>query len=179
MDEYDFIVVGSGAGGGPLAANLARAGRRVLLMEAGSDSSGNFATRVPVFHPEASEDPALAWRFFVQHYSDPDRRSARYDPKYFTGSSSIPDPQPGSGLFYPRASTLGGCTAHNAMFTVCPHNSDWDHLAKVTGDPSWYSARMRQYFQRLERCRYGWGSARASIALFDERSVGPIGPPRL
>jgi hypothetical protein len=25
-DEYDFIVVGSGAGGGPVAANLAKAG---------------------------------------------------------------------------------------------------------------------------------------------------------
>lgn len=159
MAEFDFIVVGSGAGGSPLAANLARAGRRVLLLEAGNDASGHFATQVPVFHPEASEDPALAWRFFVQHYSDPDRRSARYDPKYFTGSPSIPDPQPGSGLFYPRASTIGGCTVHNAMFTVCPHNSDWDYLAKATGDPSWNSASMRRYFQRLERCRYGWGSA--------------------
>jgi hypothetical protein len=34
-DEYEYIVVGSGAGGGPVAANLARAGFRVLLLEAG------------------------------------------------------------------------------------------------------------------------------------------------
>ena len=35
--EFDYIVVGSGAGGGPLACNLARAGKRVLLLEAGDD----------------------------------------------------------------------------------------------------------------------------------------------
>src|SRR5688500_4639929 len=34
-DRYDFVVVGSGAGGGPLASNLARGGFSVLLLEAG------------------------------------------------------------------------------------------------------------------------------------------------
>lgn len=34
---YDSIIVGSGAGGGPLAANLAKAGFTVLLLEAGGD----------------------------------------------------------------------------------------------------------------------------------------------
>jgi len=58
------------------------------------------------------------------------------------------------GSLYPRAGTLGGCTAHNAMITVYPHNSDWDKLAEITGDPSWKSDNMRQYFERLEQCRY-------------------------
>jgi choline dehydrogenase len=34
---YDFVIVGSGAGGGPLAANLALEGFSVLLIDAGSD----------------------------------------------------------------------------------------------------------------------------------------------
>lgn len=34
--DYEYIIVGSGAGGGPLAANLARQGPAVLLLEAGA-----------------------------------------------------------------------------------------------------------------------------------------------
>ena len=35
--SYEYIVVGSGAGGGPLASRLARAGHRTLLIESGDD----------------------------------------------------------------------------------------------------------------------------------------------
>jgi choline dehydrogenase len=38
---YEYIVVGSGPGGGPLASNLARAGHSVLLVEAGDDQTEN------------------------------------------------------------------------------------------------------------------------------------------
>src|SRR5215216_5731111 len=52
---HDYVIVGSGAGGGPLAANLARAGRRVLLLEAGGERE-NYNYQVPGFHPSAAED---------------------------------------------------------------------------------------------------------------------------
>jgi hypothetical protein len=26
---------------------------------------------------------------------------------------------------------LGGCTAHNALFMVYPHNADWDQIAEL------------------------------------------------
>ena len=35
MDDYDVIIIGSGAGGGTLARHLAPSGRRVLLLERG------------------------------------------------------------------------------------------------------------------------------------------------
>jgi len=142
--DCDFIVVGSGAGGGPLAANLAKAGFKVLLLEAGDDAApDNYNCQVPCFHAFASEDEALKWDFFVRHYTSEERQLR--DPKY------VPDR---CGVLYPRAGTLGGCTVHNAMITMYPHNSDWDHLAEVTGDSSWASGKMHQYFQRIEKCEY-------------------------
>jgi choline dehydrogenase len=47
--EYDYIVIGSGAGGGPLACNLARAGFKVLLLEAGQDRTGQYTYQIPGF----------------------------------------------------------------------------------------------------------------------------------
>ena len=110
--EYDYIVVGSGAGGGPLAANLARKGHSVLLVEAGGDEEdANYS--IPLFHPFASEDPTMRWDFFVRHFKDQDssRQDKKFCPEY-------------DGVFYPRCSTLGGCTAHNAMILIYPHNED-------------------------------------------------------
>ena len=46
--EYDFIVVGSGAGGGPVAVRLAEAGYSVLTLEAGGAEEPS-TTRSPPF----------------------------------------------------------------------------------------------------------------------------------
>ncbi|MDV7243376.1 MULTISPECIES: hypothetical protein [Rhodococcus] len=37
--EYEFVIVGSGAGGDPLAASFAASGHRVLVLDAGDDHS--------------------------------------------------------------------------------------------------------------------------------------------
>ncbi len=60
--------------------------------------------------------------------------------------------KPVDGVLYPRAGTLGGCTAHNAMILIYPHDADWDNIAELTGDQSWRADRMRSYFERLENC---------------------------
>ena len=43
--EWDYVIVGSGAGGGTLAARLAEAGMRVFLLEAGGDPRASDAAR--------------------------------------------------------------------------------------------------------------------------------------
>lgn len=145
-EHYDYIVVGSGAGGGPLAANLALAGYTVLLLEAGGDEDLP-EVQVPAFHAISTEHNALRWSFHVRHYAD-EGRQAR-DGKYLWEKALGFD-----GVLYPRAGTLGGCTAHNALILIYPHNRNWDHIADITGDDSWRSERMRCYFERLEDCRY-------------------------
>lgn len=142
--DPEYVVVGSGPGGGTLAARLAESGATVVLLEAGGDPrslEGGDALNpeanrlpadydVPAFHAFASENRAISWDFFVSHYS-------RKEPVY-----------------YPRCSGLGGCSAHSAMILVYPHNSDWDGIAQLTGDDSWRAAAMRRYFEKLERCEH-------------------------
>jgi choline dehydrogenase len=140
--DFDYIVIGSGAGGGPLACNLAKAGFKVGLIEAG-ESPEPPEYQVPVLHPFATEVPEMAWDFFVRHYGD--AQKSKRDDKFVEAED---------GVLYPRAGTLGGCTAHHAMITVYGHNSDWQHIADLTGDASWAPDKMRGYFERLENCGY-------------------------
>src|SRR5262249_41717563 len=119
--EFEYIVVGSGAGGGTVAARLAESGCRVLLLEAGGDpltlqgscpaapDGMRDASNVPAFPAFSPETPAMKGDFSVRHFTS-DAVQKR-DPKYreFLGGKRV------DGVLYPRAGTLGGCTAHNAM----------------------------------------------------------------
>src|ERR1043166_4084495 len=179
--QYEYIVVGSGAGGGTVSGRLAQAGHRVLLLEAGGDAlklkgGGPVGPdrlpedyQVPTFNAMASENEALRWAFFVRHYGDDAKQ--KEDTKFGIGY----DGKREDGVLYPRSSTLGGCTGHNAMIMVYPHNPDWDKVAELVDDPSWNAKNMRRYYERLENCHYrpvwrwiyklfGWNPTRHGFA---------------
>ncbi|HSQ57290.1 MAG TPA: NAD(P)-binding protein, partial [Gemmata sp.] len=80
----DFIVVGAGAGGAPLAARLVERGYTVLVTEMGPErpappqDAAVFTvngkpvtvenTEVPLLHGETTEDERHSLRFFVEHF---------------------------------------------------------------------------------------------------------------
>ncbi|KAF4301224.1 Glucose-methanol-choline oxidoreductase [Botryosphaeria dothidea] len=165
LEDYEYVIIGSGPGGGPLAARLAIAGYKTLLIEAGDDQGEDLKERVPAFHGQSSEYEPMRWDFWVRHYDD-DTKQARdskctYDTpegELYTGLTP-PEGSKMKGVLYPRAGTLGGCGSHNAMVTIYPHEQDWEYLVNITGDASWGADNMRKYFQKLEKAEYLLGNA--------------------
>lgn len=186
LPTYDYIVVGSGPGGGPLASRLAIAGFKVLLIDAGDDQGEALEYQVPALMLQSTEYAPMKWDYFVQHYDDPIRQQQDSKMVWETPSGTQfvgIGPPAGStplGILYPRAGTLGGCSAHNALITMYPHDSDWSYIETLTGDSSWAPANMRTYFEKLERNFYlpssivghgytGWlGTALTSLSLVVE-----------
>ncbi|KAI3340297.1 hypothetical protein F4824DRAFT_487274 [Ustulina deusta] len=164
-ESYDYIVVGSGPGGAPLAANLvmvklARAGYSVTLLEAGLDLGDNKNFSEIANFIAAGNDEKSRWDFFVRHSNDKAREGKYQRTTWRTPDGSFYvglNPPEGStrlGIYYPRAATLGGCAMHNGGICTLPNDADWDHIAETTGDDGWLASNMRKYFEKMEANEY-------------------------
>ncbi|KAF4120604.1 choline dehydrogenase [Geosmithia morbida] len=166
---YEYIIVGSGAGGSPLAARLALAGHSVLLIDAGEDHGTDRQVQAPALHPFSSEYNPIKWDYFVDHYADEEQ--ALKDTKYtyqtpdgdywsaidFSGEQPPANSQK-KGILYPRTGALGGCTVHNALITIKATDKDWNDIANLTGDDSWAADKMNAYMERMEDNQYIQGA---------------------
>lgn len=157
---YDYVVIGSGPGGGPLAVNLATAGHSVLLLEAGQNHTEANSQRIPAFFGEAQWDESQGWWFYTKNYEDEAQNAKNSKTVWEKPGGGYwigPNPPEGSeqlGLWYPRAGTLGGCDTHNGGLTVRPSDWDWDNVRDLTGDETWSHEHMLHYFEKLERNLY-------------------------
>ena len=131
---FDFIVVGAGSSGATLAARLSESGtHRVLLLEAGTEGSGYFWSRVPVGVSKMIDLPAVNWCFA----SEPDEGSG------------------GRRIEVPRGKMLGGSSSINGMVYIRGQAQDYDHWAQL-GNRGWSWQDVLPVYKKMEN--YDGGS---------------------
>ncbi|RKN12955.1 GMC family oxidoreductase [Streptomyces radicis] len=123
---YDYVIVGAGAAGSPLAERLsADPSRTVLLLEAGPPDTDP-AIRVPAAYLSLFGG-AVDWA----------RRT-------------VPQPRLGGRrIYWPHGRTLGGSSSVNAMMWVRGFGGDYDEWERLAG-PGWGRRAVMRWFETLE-----------------------------
>lgn len=93
----------------------------MLLLEAGDDQGNATQQTVPALQLQSTEYEPMRWDYFVNHYSNLTRQKEDSKMTYRTPAGDLhvgsnePNGSEPLGILYPRAGTLGGFSAHNAM----------------------------------------------------------------
>ena len=129
--DWDHVIVGAGSAGCALAARLADAGRRVLLLEAGAPDASRWV-RIPLGVGRIIRDQRFVWMFETE-----------------------PDAATGNRRFYwPRGKLLGGSSSVNGMIWVRGDPARYDEWA-ASGCPGWDWAAMEPVMRGMEDYPYG------------------------
>jgi choline dehydrogenase len=130
---FDFIVVGSGSGGGVVAARLSENGKyKVACLEAGTRGDRYIWTRPPVGGGMMIENPEVNWCQYAQ-----------------------PNPDLGGRRVYvARGKILGGSSAINGLIFNRGQRLDYDAWEKM-GCTGWSYKDVLPWFKKLESTEIG------------------------
>ncbi|KAF9255232.1 aryl-alcohol oxidase-like protein [Marasmius fiardii PR-910] len=118
--NYDFIIVGSGAGGAVIANRLTEnPATSVLVIEAGVSDKNQLNITVPFYTTRLSPNTPFDWNFTLLCRTVPQTHL----------NNRI--------LTYNRGFAIGGSTTINSMAYTRGTIDDWDRLARITGDQGW------------------------------------------
>ncbi|KAK0466203.1 aryl-alcohol oxidase [Desarmillaria tabescens] len=126
--EFDFVVIGGGAGGAVVANRLTEEDFSVLILEAGPSDRDLLSIEIP---------------YLVGLLGN--------DPYYWNYSTTV---QPGLNnrtTTFPRGHVLGGSTSINAMIYTRCSPEDYDRYANFTGDPGWSWESLKPYVSKNEK----------------------------
>ncbi|MDQ6215947.1 GMC family oxidoreductase [Achromobacter insolitus] len=126
-DQFDYVIVGSGAAGSILANRLSADGSTVCLLEAGPPDRSPYL-HIPAGFIKAVFNKKYAWQFSSEGTAQ-------------TNGRRVPIPQ---------GRTLGGSTSINGLVYNRGQAADFDHWAAL-GNTGWSYDEVLPYFKSMER----------------------------
>ncbi|KAL4916763.1 hypothetical protein BDW62DRAFT_202425 [Aspergillus aurantiobrunneus] len=161
---YDYVVVGAGNGGSPVAYRLAEAGHSVALVEAGS--------LYEIGNGNLSQVPATGGALMGK---DPSQTNNLVDWNFVTTPQAEWN---NATVHYASGKTLGGGTGRNVMTYHLPSEGSLQRWAEEVDDDSWNFENMLPYIMRSQRFTPPNENLRFQNATptYDDATLGRSGP---
>ena len=129
LNEYDFIVIGSGSAGSVVASRLSENYKfNIAILEAGKKDN-NFWIKIPIGYYKNFKNKDINWNY----YTEPDH-----------GLN-------GRKCYWPQGKVVGGCSSINGLVHVRGKTNDYEDWEKKYGNKGWGWENVLPYFNKSEK----------------------------